>query len=269
MTLAFARAYGGGSTLVYTGTSLIAPSASSAAGACPASRTTTSRAARAKFIAQNNVHLLEPRSSNDNNRLFVAGCTKAGFHAEQFPLNVRGCKGSSLCNLGCPNGAKQGTHASSSRRPSATACEVVTRAEALRVEERARRPCACAAPAPGEKGGPSRVGARRLPREREDRSSRPAARSGRRRSSCARASGRRSPASAPASPATRRTSSSPSTTARSRTTSGTRRASTSTAPSRRASSSRRACTSRSSPRRTSPASARRTARSCAPSRGCR
>ena len=110
MSLAFARAYGG-STLVYTGTSLIVPKRViepwGVADLTHADLATRS----AKYLAQNNVHKLAPELLNENNTLFVKGCDAAGFHAEQFPVNLRGCKGSSLCNLGCPNGAKMGTHA--------------------------------------------------------------------------------------------------------------------------------------------------------------
>jgi choline dehydrogenase-like flavoprotein len=52
-------------------------------------------------------------------------------------MNVKGCRGSSLCNLGCPNGAKQGTHRVQLPRAEQAGVEVVTRAEVLRVEERA------------------------------------------------------------------------------------------------------------------------------------
>ena len=56
------------------------------------------------------MHLLEPEFINDNNRLFHDACRRLGYCVEQFPVNVKGCQGSGLCNLGCPNAAKQGTH---------------------------------------------------------------------------------------------------------------------------------------------------------------
>jgi choline dehydrogenase-like flavoprotein len=126
MTLAFGRVWGG-STVVYTGTSLIAPKRVIDGWGVPGLAHADVERRSRKFMGENGVHLLEPDLLNDNNRLFAEGCAKAGFHAEQFPLNLRGCRGSSLCNLGCPNGAKQGTHV------------------LLRVS----------APAPGEKGAPS------------------------------------------------------------------------------------------------------------------
>ena len=66
-----------------------------------------------------------------DNRLFVEGCRKCGWTARQFPLNLKGCLGSGLCNLGCPNLAKQGTHRVQLPNAEASGVEVVTRAEAL------------------------------------------------------------------------------------------------------------------------------------------
>lgn len=153
MTLAFGRAYGG-STVVYTGTSLVAPERVIRAWDVPG-LTHQDIARRSKIIMEENgVHLLSDEDLNENNKLFVAGCAKLGLRAEQFPLNLRGCVGSSLCNLGCPNRAKQGTHRVQLPAAEREGVEVVTRAQVLRIEERAlmvrvreRRP--------GEKGRPS------------------------------------------------------------------------------------------------------------------
>lgn len=135
MTLAFGRGYGG-STIVYTGTSLIAPERVIRDWNVPGlDHADIARRSR-RFMADNNVHLLPPERINDNNRLFVAGCDAAGFHAEQFPLNLRGCRGSSLCNLGCPNAAKQGTNRVQLPAAEREGIEVVTRAEVLRLGDR-------------------------------------------------------------------------------------------------------------------------------------
>lgn len=153
MTLAFGRAYGG-STVVYTGTSLIAPERVirrwHVAGLTHDDIARRSR----KYMAQNNVHDLAPELINDNNRLFVEGCRKCGWHAEQFPLNLRGCLGSSLCNLGCPNAAKQGTHRVQLPNAESSGVEVVTRAEALEVADRVVT-VRVAEQRAGEKGRPS------------------------------------------------------------------------------------------------------------------
>ena len=136
MTLAFGRVYGG-STVVYTGTSMQPPERVIRAWGVPGLDHGDLEARARRFAAENNVHQLSEDLLNENNRLFVEGCRKAGFRAEQFPINVKGCRGSSLCNLGCPNGAKQGTHQVQLPAAEKAGVEVITRAQALRVEERA------------------------------------------------------------------------------------------------------------------------------------
>lgn len=152
MTLAFGRAYGG-STVVYTGTSLIAPKRVIDDWSVPGLDWSDVAQRSQKYMAQNNVHLLDESLLNENNRLFAEGARKAGYHAEQFPLNLKGCRGSSLCNLGCPNHAKQGTHRVQLPAAERAGVEVVTRAEVLRLEERALHVRVHAAK-PGDKGHP-------------------------------------------------------------------------------------------------------------------
>lgn len=135
MTLAFGRGYGG-STIVYTGTSLVAPERVIRRWNVPGLDHADVARRSARYLAENNVHLLDADQLNDNNRLFVLGCERAGFRAEQFPLNLKGCRGSSLCNLGCPNAAKQGTNRVQLPNAERLGVEVVTRAEVLRVGER-------------------------------------------------------------------------------------------------------------------------------------
>jgi choline dehydrogenase-like flavoprotein len=153
LTLALGTAYGG-STVVYTGTSLRAPERVIRAWDVPGLDHADVIARSEQCERENHVHLLPDEELNDNNRLFVEGCRKAGYRAEQFPLNLRGCLGSSLCNLGCPNAAKQGTHRVQLPSAERQGVEVVTRAEVLRVEERALL-VRVAAKAPGAKGLPS------------------------------------------------------------------------------------------------------------------
>ena len=136
MSLAFARAYGG-STLVYTGTSLVVPPRVIAHWGVPGLTFDDLARRSAKYLAQNDVHTLAPDLLNENNTLFVKGCEQAGYRAQQFPVNLRGCKGSSLCNLGCPNGAKMGTHAVQLPFAEKRGVQVVTRAEVRTIEERA------------------------------------------------------------------------------------------------------------------------------------
>jgi choline dehydrogenase-like flavoprotein len=153
MTLAFGRAYGG-SSVVYTGTSLLAPERVVRHWDIPGlDHADVVRRSR-RYMDENNVHFLPPEEINENNRLFALGCAKAGYQAEPFPLNVLGCRGSSLCNLGCPNSAKQGTHRVQLPRAEAAGVEVVTRAEVLRLQERAAVVRVAPRP-PGAKGRPS------------------------------------------------------------------------------------------------------------------
>lgn len=153
MTLAFGRTYGG-STAVYTGTSLIAPERIIERWDVPGLTHEDVRMRSERYASQNNVHYLDEAAINDNNRLFVEGCRGAGYEARQFPLNIQGCRGSSLCNLGCPNGAKQGTGQVQLPAAERNGVEVVTRAEVVRVEDRALR-VLVTEKRPGEKGAPS------------------------------------------------------------------------------------------------------------------
>lgn len=152
MTLAFAHAYGG-STLVYTGTSLPPPERVIRKWGVPGLDHADLLRRTRRYVDENHVHLLPDEEINENNRLFVEGAVAAGYEPHQFPVNVRGCRGSSLCNLGCPNGAKQGTHKVQLPRAEAAGVEVVTRAEALRVEEHAVVVRVTPRP-PGGKGAP-------------------------------------------------------------------------------------------------------------------
>ncbi|MEO8448234.1 MAG: GMC family oxidoreductase N-terminal domain-containing protein, partial [Gemmatimonadota bacterium] len=153
MTLAFARGYGG-STIVYTGTSLIAPKRVIEQWRVPGLIYSDLETRSRRYMAENNVHLLPPDLINDNNRLFVLGCANAGYHAEQFPLNLKGCRGSSLCNMGCPNAAKQGTNRVQLPNAERQGVEVVTRAEVRRLGEQ-RLWVRVGAAMPGEKGATS------------------------------------------------------------------------------------------------------------------
>jgi choline dehydrogenase-like flavoprotein len=109
LTLAFGRAYGG-STVVYTGTSLAITKDVLDGWGVPGLDFDDLLRRSAKYMAENEVHPLPADLINDNNRLFAEGCRKLGYRVEQFPVNASGCRGSGLCNLGCPSGAKMGTH---------------------------------------------------------------------------------------------------------------------------------------------------------------
>lgn len=130
MTLAFAHGYGG-STIVYTGTSLTAPPRVIEQWGVPGLDHADLLRRSQRVLEENNVHRLPPDALNDNNRLFESGARRSGFAVEQFPVNVKGCRGSSLCNLGCPNQAKQGTNRVQLPAAERGGVEVVSRAEVL------------------------------------------------------------------------------------------------------------------------------------------
>jgi len=135
MTLAFAKQYGG-STVVYTGTSLTLPKETLERWSVPGLTHDDLLRRSQKYLGENNVHKLEPAYLNDNNRLFHAGCRKLGYRVEQFPINVKGCRGSGLCNLGCPNAAKQGTNRVQLPEAERNGVTVVTNCRVDRIEDR-------------------------------------------------------------------------------------------------------------------------------------
>lgn len=108
VALAFANVVGG-STAVYTGTSLRAPAHVFERWGVPGISRAELDPRYENFERQNGVHFTPPDRINLNNQFFKAGCEKLGWHLEQFPVNTRGCRGRAVCNLGCPGGAKQGT----------------------------------------------------------------------------------------------------------------------------------------------------------------
>ncbi|MAG95425.1 MAG: GMC family oxidoreductase [Alphaproteobacteria bacterium] len=136
MTLAMGRAYGG-STVVYTGTSITIPETTLGRWNVPGLDWADLVGRSQKYMAENNVHLLPSEAINDNNRLFQEGCQKLGYSVEQFPINLKGCLGSGLCNLGCPNAAKQGTHRVQLPAAEAGGVEVITNCRVESIEERA------------------------------------------------------------------------------------------------------------------------------------
>jgi len=153
MTLAFGSAYGG-STVVYTGTSLLPPERVLRRWNVPGLTFADVEQRARKYVAENNVHLLDESLLNENNRLFVEGCRRLGYRVQQFPVNLKGCRGSSLCNLGCPNQAKQGTDRVQLPRAERNGVEVVTRCEVQRIEDR-KISVRVSEKADGNKGEPS------------------------------------------------------------------------------------------------------------------
>ena len=135
MTLAYGRAYGG-STVIYTGTSLTMPKDVVEQWSVPGLEFTDLYRRSMKYFEENNVHRLADDEINDNNRLFLKGCEVLGYHVEQFPINVKGCRGSSLCNLGCPNQAKQGTDRVQLPNAESQGVEVITNCRVTKIHDR-------------------------------------------------------------------------------------------------------------------------------------
>lgn len=134
LTLAFAKAVGG-STSVYTGTSLIAPAEVFERWNVPGIDLTDLGPRYEKYIKENNAHLYPPEEINENNKLFVEGCKRLGWSVRQFPVNTRGCVGLGTCNLGCAIHAKQGTAAVQIPVAVKNGVELISFCRAQRIED--------------------------------------------------------------------------------------------------------------------------------------
>ena len=136
ITISLGKAYGG-STVVYTGTSLIIPEDVLEAWSIKGLEYEDIRRRCEKYFEELNVHLMEPELINENNRLFYEACKKLGLRVRQFPVNVKGCQGAGLCNLGCPSGAKMGTHMVQLPEAEKNGVQVVTNCKVERIEDQA------------------------------------------------------------------------------------------------------------------------------------
>jgi choline dehydrogenase-like flavoprotein len=86
-----------------------------------------------RYKQQNNVHELPDEDINENNQLFAAGCRALGHTVKKFPVNIKGCKGSGMCNMGCPNQAKQGTNRVQLPAAEAQGVQVITNCRVHRI----------------------------------------------------------------------------------------------------------------------------------------
>jgi long-chain-alcohol oxidase len=132
LTVACAKGYGG-STLAYTGTSIEIPQRSLDRWAIPGLSLTDLSPRMKRYKAQNNVHELPNEDINENNQLFAAGCKTLGYAVKRFPVNIKGCKGSGMCNMGCPNQAKQGTNRVQLPAAEAQGVQVITNCRVHRI----------------------------------------------------------------------------------------------------------------------------------------
>ena len=138
ITIAMGKAYGG-STVVYTGTTFVIPEKVLQEWDVPGLTFQEMQRRSKKYFEECNVTLTPPELINDNNRLFHEACTKLGYDVEKFPVNIKGCDGSGLCNLGCPNEAKMGTHVVQLPQAQSRGVEVVTNCQVERIGQRSCR----------------------------------------------------------------------------------------------------------------------------------
>lgn len=132
ITIAMGKAYGG-STVVYTGTSLIIPEDVLKQWDIPGIEFPDIKARSEKYFKENNIHFTPPELVNENNRLFKMGCEKLGYHVDKFPVNVKDCHGAGICNLGCPHGAKMGTNIVQLPEAEKNGVEVITNCKVERL----------------------------------------------------------------------------------------------------------------------------------------
>ncbi len=135
VTLAMGRAYGG-STVVYTGVTLPIPERVVRRWDVPGLEWEDLDRRSRRLSEELNVHVLPDELINGNNQAFARGCRELGWNLKRIPLNVKQCRGAGLCNLGCPNGAKMGTHRVQLPLAEAAGVEVVTNCRVLRVGRR-------------------------------------------------------------------------------------------------------------------------------------
>jgi choline dehydrogenase-like flavoprotein len=133
LTLAFARAVGG-STTVYTGTSLRAPEEVLSEWNVPGVNLADLNPRYDKYVAENHVHLQPKEFLNRNNLLFEQGCKNLSWHVEQFPINTKECLGRGTCNLGCAGLAKQGTNVVQIPKAESEGVEVIPFCRVDRIE---------------------------------------------------------------------------------------------------------------------------------------
>ncbi|MHA1569292.1 MAG: GMC family oxidoreductase N-terminal domain-containing protein [Alphaproteobacteria bacterium] len=135
ITMAVGNAYGG-STVTYTGTSFVMTEQTLAKWNVPGLAYDDLKRRSEKYFAECNVHLTPPELINENNRKFRAACENLGIGLDQFPVNIKNCQGAGVCNLGCPNGAKMGTHEVQLPAAEKNGVEVITNCKVERLGDR-------------------------------------------------------------------------------------------------------------------------------------
>jgi choline dehydrogenase-like flavoprotein len=80
-----------------------------------------------------NVQPVPDATYGNNSRFFERGAQALGFAGARIPRNARGCLGTGVCALGCPQDAKQAMHVSYVPRALAAGASLYTRCRAERV----------------------------------------------------------------------------------------------------------------------------------------
>ncbi|MBI4517184.1 MAG: GMC family oxidoreductase [Deltaproteobacteria bacterium] len=80
-----------------------------------------------------NVEPVTDSTFGNNGRLFERGVHALGFAGARIPRNAKGCIGTGVCALGCPQDAKQATHVSYVPKALAAGATLYTRCRAERV----------------------------------------------------------------------------------------------------------------------------------------
>ncbi|MFI5365385.1 MAG: GMC family oxidoreductase [Candidatus Binatia bacterium] len=80
-----------------------------------------------------NVHPVPDATYGRNSRFFERGAQGLGFSGARIPRNERGCVGTGVCALGCPQDAKQAMHVSYVPKALAAGATLYTRCRAERI----------------------------------------------------------------------------------------------------------------------------------------
>jgi choline dehydrogenase-like flavoprotein len=91
------------------------------------------RPAFERVEAELNVHPVPDEHYGQNSRLFERGAAALGYAGARIPRNERGCLGTGVCALGCPQDAKQAMHVSYVPRALDAGARLYTRCRVIRI----------------------------------------------------------------------------------------------------------------------------------------
>ena len=153
ITLATAKMVGGSSG-VYTGVTFRIPDAALKVWNVPGLTPEELAPRFERLEKENNVARLSDDQVNRSNQLFKQGLEKLGWNCQDLRINLRDCKGTGFCNLGCAEGAKQGTLEVQIPKATERGVTLVPNAQATRIyDDRSLDVTVSEAP-PGSRPGP-------------------------------------------------------------------------------------------------------------------